>query len=406
MKDENRIKISFTGDLICEWPLIKTLKKHSYNFEEIFTPILKYLQNSDYVVGNLETPVCKKGGYTNEWYSFNTPENFLKALNKANFKMLMTSNNHCLDRGINGLNQTMKNIKKWNMEYVGTTLKNEKKKYKIVELNGIKIAFLGYTYGTNYGYNHYKINEKNREQINLIKEQNSNKEWQCYNQSFFYKNLYKKYIKNIVKELINYPIHFVPIENSIVVDELHTGEWIINSDIVRKCEEEIKEAQKKSDITIFMLHSGGQFNENPGSFTETILKQISATNVPLIVGTHPHVVQKLVHKENQLISYSLGNMITSYRTKYYKKEYMSEYSILLHAYIDKEEKKIDKYSFTILKSKEEKDGYVKVYSLYDLIQNETDKEEKEKLIKDNLKIYNRFLNQNKKEINNQLEYEI
>ena len=71
-KLDKKIKISFTGDILCDLPELKYLKKNKMNYSEIF---YKYdvKDDSDFLVGNLETPICSILPYTFEPYSFNTP---------------------------------------------------------------------------------------------------------------------------------------------------------------------------------------------------------------------------------------------------------------------------------------------------------------------------------------------
>ena len=59
-----------------------------------------------------------------------------------------------------------------------------------------------------------------------------------------------------------------------------------------------------------------------------------------------------------------------------------------------------------MKCVESEDGYITVCPVYELINNEKNKVKKEELIEDNLKIYNRFLEKNVKEISNKIEYTI
>ena len=59
MENENNIiRLSFLGDLMCTIPMMqKSENKSSYNFNPIFENVKKYLACSDYVIGNLETPL-------------------------------------------------------------------------------------------------------------------------------------------------------------------------------------------------------------------------------------------------------------------------------------------------------------------------------------------------------------
>ena len=86
---------------------------------------------------------------------------------------------------------------------------------------------------------------------------------------------------------------------------------------------------------------------------------------------------------------------------------LSEYSIIFNIYISKENGtvKVEKVSFAIAKSVKNGENKIKTVLLYDLIQEARD-EEKEKLLADNLRIYNLFLNKNEKNIEVEKEYYI
>lgn len=98
--NESIIKISFLGDIMCELPLLKASKigMNEYNFDKIFMNTKSLIEESDYVVGNLET-ICagKDYGLTNHIFSFNTPENFVKSIKDSGIYMVTIATNHSLE---------------------------------------------------------------------------------------------------------------------------------------------------------------------------------------------------------------------------------------------------------------------------------------------------------------------
>ena len=66
---------------------------------------------------------------------------------------------------------------------------------------------------------------------------------------------------------------------------------------------------------------------------------------------------------------------------------MAEYSIVFNIYLNKDENNVnvDKCTFLIVKSIKISNGKIKTVLLYDLINNCNNKEDKKKLISDNLK---------------------
>ncbi len=149
-------KITFTGDIIIAPEQLQAITKNADgNFSTIFEPIASLLKESDFVVGNLETPLGGKNlGYTNHKWSFNTPDELADALREIGFNMLTTANNHCLDRDKEGLVRTIHCLDRYGLDHIGTyATKEERDMVYIKRFGNLKIAFLSYTYGTNAAFN-------------------------------------------------------------------------------------------------------------------------------------------------------------------------------------------------------------------------------------------------------------
>ena len=136
------IKISFLGDILCQLPFLKAAQKRGNDFYTAFEGLQPLLQDSDYVVANLETPIAgAEAGYTNDVYSFNTPAAFLDALKRLKIDLYLTANNHCLDRGIIGLKNTLRELDDRQMAHTGTG----PTRYHTIKFKDTTIAFLNYT---------------------------------------------------------------------------------------------------------------------------------------------------------------------------------------------------------------------------------------------------------------------
>ena len=100
------VNISFTGDILPNERINKTAGgEYSFCFSKAGK-----LANCDYLVGNLETPVAGEAlEYTHERFCFNTPEGILDTLRQCGFNMLTLANNHCMDRGEEGILNTIDN---------------------------------------------------------------------------------------------------------------------------------------------------------------------------------------------------------------------------------------------------------------------------------------------------------
>ncbi|MCK7520783.1 MAG: CapA family protein [Ignavibacteriales bacterium] len=81
---------------------------------------------------------------------FNSPSDLADALKNAGFDLLTTSNNHSLDRGEIGIRKTIDELKNRGISYNGTFVSEaDRDSIRIINIRGIVIAFLAYSYGTN-----------------------------------------------------------------------------------------------------------------------------------------------------------------------------------------------------------------------------------------------------------------
>lgn len=123
---------------------------NKYDYTRCFSAIEPIVSVADYAVVNLETPVSDPphSGYP----CFNAPAEFAGALADAGFDMFLTANNHTLDRGARGLRNTIAGLDARGLDHIGT-YGDEASRIaalpKIVKINGFRIGFLNYTYGTN-----------------------------------------------------------------------------------------------------------------------------------------------------------------------------------------------------------------------------------------------------------------
>jgi len=156
--DIRQVSFLTLGNIIAHQPQIEQADSgnNRYDFSPSFDFIASYLQKADIVVGDLETAQAdpetsyfRVSGYTG-WPLFNAPGEFTEALADAGVNVLTLANNHVLDRGLEGLSQTIDHIRSHGITTFGAYKSWEEYNTPvIVEHNGIRIALVGYTYGTN-----------------------------------------------------------------------------------------------------------------------------------------------------------------------------------------------------------------------------------------------------------------
>ena len=183
-KEDSHISMSVIGDIMCHNSQYNDAYDSStgtYDFSYVFEDIKHYITSADISIGNLETTFAgKEKGYSN-YPRFNTPETLASNLKDLGIDVLSTANNHSMDTNYTGLVSTLKYLDQAGISHMGTYDSAEKQNQILIkEVNGIKIAFLAFTYGTNGipvpNDKSYCINLIDEDfiisQLNLAKEQN------------------------------------------------------------------------------------------------------------------------------------------------------------------------------------------------------------------------------------------
>lgn len=122
----------------------------TYDYSECFVSLHDYIGDADYSVVNLETPL---GGRPYTGYPcFSSPESYVDALREAGFDLFLTANNHTLDKRDRGLVRTIDSLDVRRTDHIGT-YRNRAERDSVMpfirDINGFKVAFINYTYGTN-----------------------------------------------------------------------------------------------------------------------------------------------------------------------------------------------------------------------------------------------------------------
>lgn len=124
---------------------------HGYDYSDCFSLIAPTVTEADYAVCNLEVPLGGGPDYTG-YPCFSAPDSYAVALKDAGFDMFLTANNHCLDRRDKAARRTIAALDSLGIDHVGTyhDVADRKAKIPFIKtVNGIRIGFLNYTYGTN-----------------------------------------------------------------------------------------------------------------------------------------------------------------------------------------------------------------------------------------------------------------
>ena len=126
----------------------------NWNYDNIYTHITDAIKDADIRMIDQETVFTTDHDSVSSYPPFATPTEVGDAIVKAGFNVVESANNHIDDFGEGFLTDT---LNFWKTKYPDVTLlgihdsQEDADTVKIREVNGIKIAFLDYTYGTNVG---------------------------------------------------------------------------------------------------------------------------------------------------------------------------------------------------------------------------------------------------------------
>ncbi len=163
--EENKIKeeiivepditfsIAAIGDVMCHNTQYRDAYVSStgeYDFNYVFDEIKQYTSEADLTIGSLETVFGgAEIGYSN-YPMFNSPDALATALGNIGVDVLSTAGNHALDKGYNALTRTIDVLNTAGISNVGTYKSQEERDTVLIkEVEGVKIAIINYTYGTN-----------------------------------------------------------------------------------------------------------------------------------------------------------------------------------------------------------------------------------------------------------------
>lgn len=149
---ESLVTVSAIGDVLIHSQLFKDARtgSESYNFKPMFATVKPLLSKSDLAIANQESIIGGTELGISSYPLFNSPFEVADALKDAGIDIVSTANNHSLDKGEKGILNAIQHYEQIGLPYVGS-FKNEAdaNTWRIQQVNGVKIGFLSYTYGTN-----------------------------------------------------------------------------------------------------------------------------------------------------------------------------------------------------------------------------------------------------------------
>ncbi len=250
---DEEVTLVFVGDAMQHKPQIVAATRNdgTLDYSQCFSMIESDLASADFAVANLEVPLAGKpySGYP----VFSAPDEFARQLGTSGFDLLLTANNHCLDRGSRGVKRTVQVLREMGTPSIGTyasAAQRDSVMPFIADIDGKRIAILTYTYGTNG----------------------------------------------------------MPIKDGIVID-------LLDRDTMRR--DIALARRRGAQAVCVCLHWGVEYQRTPSKEQQSLADFLFAEGVDLIIGSHPHVVQPFEVRHNAsrgkdvAVAYSLGNFISN-----------------------------------------------------------------------------------------------
>lgn len=154
---ETRIRVVAAGDNIAHDSVVETARTDAsdgatYDFSQIYAGIADLVGSADIAFVNQESPVGGSELGISGYPDFNAPSEMVEALIDIGFTVFNIANNHMLDKGEQGYVNTVDYFNALPVTMIGGYTKADYDTVRIVEEQGIKVAFLSYTTLINYGH--------------------------------------------------------------------------------------------------------------------------------------------------------------------------------------------------------------------------------------------------------------
>lgn len=274
-KEKKVATIVASGDMLYHDVVYEgAFRDGAYHFENNYAQIKELISSADLALGDFEgtiNPAYPLSGYP----QFNAPEEVVDAIKEAGYDAIDLAHNHILDTGIDGLNYTKNAFEKRGIQTFGVNTSDDHP-LLIQEINGIKVAVLGFSYG-----------------FNGLEETLTQEE-------------YDYYLKDLNME---------------------------------KVKAEIQKAEETADITVVMPQMGIEYSLEPTDEQREVYHQMVDFGADIIFGGHPHVAEptEILEKEEEkkFIIYSMGNLLSNQRYETLE-NYWTERGVIPEVEITKE----------------------------------------------------------------------
>lgn len=270
---EIRASLTAVGDIIMHKSVIDGgltnpgVAEPVYDFSLDFQYVSSIFERSNLAMGNFEGTLS--GPPYTGFPSFSAPDEIADALYDAGFRVICTANNHCIDKGYDGLVRTAAVFRDKGLTVIGTRPDLSSPLDTVEDLGGIQVGLLNYTFET--------PGTEQRKTINGIP------------------------VPDGADQLID---SFNPYRESAYEADMKS--------IFSRAAELRRQG---AEVICLTLHWGEEYNTHSVAWQQKMAQQLCDAGVELIIGHHPHVLEEIdvltsaASGRQTLVYYSLGNFL-------------------------------------------------------------------------------------------------
>lgn len=151
------VTVAATGDFLLHQPLITqaaedaaTSGHRGWDFLPMLRQLRPLIDTADIGICHLETPVATRRGPFQGYPTFNSPPQIVDAIRDLGYDTCSTASNHTIDQGDAGVRRTLGALDAAGVRHTGSARgPAEADRTDLLDVRGVKVAQLSYTYGTN-----------------------------------------------------------------------------------------------------------------------------------------------------------------------------------------------------------------------------------------------------------------
>lgn len=257
-----RVTVGAVGDVLMHDAVKRSAAVHGARapdagFSWLFAPIADLLAAPDLTFANLETPIAPKTNQGARPFVFDAPPAVLGALVRSGIDLVSVANNHAFDQGRPGFLETVDEVTRAGLVPIGAGPAPRAAGPVHRELNGLRVAFLGYA-------------------------------------------------------------HFFNQDGNDCPPPRATAAPCVQAALLDRARaiEDVRAAAAAADAVVVSLHWGDEYQSRPRAEDVAFAHRLADAGALVVIGHHPHVLQPIELYQRAdgrwaVIAYSLGNFVSN-----------------------------------------------------------------------------------------------